>query len=296
MPGPIRLPSGLAVAYGNEGVSQFTTNPPSPSIDGGPAPDERKYQRMSSKDRWVSTNVDAFKEIGRSVDHFVHHPIHDFLPMVEAAAQSTVQPFIHPKQTIASIKDYYDKKGPIEGTVQALYAITTSGAGLAVAVGGAALLGTALGLPLAGVAAGAMTGVEILGATGLASNGVQFAYDEAQAAAPEQGARIPKWVPFLGGKQIFKRTTHQQEADLLKFDILNVGGSAVVWGIAKFHNDMEAGLPRDPATGKPSLVQLTPAERAALKRRVRITHAAEFGSMAGLATAMVPDSAMQGTG
>lgn len=272
---PIRLtPSQGAAAFGNEAVGQLTTNPPSPDLTGPNSP-EAKYDRMSTKDRFISVNKDAMKSVDASVKQFVHHPIKSLGPALLNAASSTVTPIIHPIATAKQIVQYYKQRGPIDGTSQLVYTLAnvgTAGAILAGAGGAvAALCGVAGAAPFMGMALGA------IGVMGLAStviNGAQLVYDEAQAAAPETGVKIPKWVPLVGGKPIFGKTTHQQQVDLIKFDTLNTGGSLLTWGIAKIHGGEAPRPDAPPPSRAKKIVQSKP-----------VTYGAMGATMGGLVAA-----------
>lgn len=247
LPPITRLPSAGAGAwtFGNEAVAQVTTNPPSPGLDGVNNAQDGRYKRMSAGQRLLATNADAVKSMVRSWDTFIRHPLKNLVPILENGASSTIQPILHPLETIDGIKDYYRQKGVVDGTMQALYTASNVAGGLAIVALGAASVGTlVVGAPAAAVGGAALAGIELFSAANLVSNVGQFAFDEAQTAAPEDGLRFPRWMPVVGGKTLFKKTNHQQQVALLKFDILNTGGSALMLGFAKIGAHPEAPFSR----------------------------------------------------
>jgi hypothetical protein len=248
MAGIVLAPGAGLKAFGSEGASQIATNPAAPNIGSDPNQDAR-YNKMSGWDRFVSVNQDAAKSVGASVNEFVHHPIKSAVPAIKAGATSTVQPILHPVQTVQGIKDYFVKKGPIDGVSQVAFTAANVGTVGAIALGlgamGTALVadrfgGAALAAKALAIGGKSFKAIGIMSLGSLAFNAGQLVYDEAQAAAPEKGALIPKWVPLLGGKSFFKKTSHQEQTNLVKFDVLNVGGSLLTYGIAGLHEHMNA--------------------------------------------------------
>ena len=231
--GPLTSIRGLTT-FSNEAVAQLTTNPPSPDVTNGDRSQDARYDQMSWFKRLAVTNGDALKSIGRSLKSFAQHPLSKLGPILKNGASSSIQPFTNPRDTLGTIKDYYHKKGFVDGTATAAYTISNVVSVVAIGAGLLAVAGMMAHIPgapaLGGIALGTLGISSILG---LVASSTQFVSDEAQSAAPESGVKLPGWIPFIGGKPLFKPTSHQQQVDLVKFDLLNTGGSGLMVGFAK---------------------------------------------------------------
>ena len=278
--GIVLTPAAGIKAFGNETVGQLTTNPPSPTLDARAQEKERRYQRMSGFDRFVSVNEDAVKSIGSSLDAFVHHPVKSLVPAIAAGASSSVSPFLHPVAAAQNVGQYFKNRGPIDGMSQAAYTATNAATVCAI-VGGAACAGAAF-LRVPGAAKlmpNLLSAIKWLGLTSLGFNGAQWAYDEAQAAAPESGVKLPKWLPLVGGKPLFGKTTHQQQVQLVKFDALNVGGSAITWGVARFHEAMNASKLASSSATSGAVKPMAGSNLAQTAKKVLASNATTYGAM-----------------
>lgn len=244
-------PRLVAVTALNEGVNQLTSSPVFPSLDPSariPAKDGR-FEKMSPMKRLIATNEEAGKSALASMDTFVRHPIRSFVPMVEQAAEASVDPFLHAGDIVPSVVECYKQRGLVDAANAAINTLANPATVLGTAVGAAAagvgFVGTLAAAPavVAGamaVAGVALSAVEIGSVASLVGDTTQFVFDEAQSAAPESGIRLPRGVPLVGGLRVFSRTTHDQQVALLKFDGINVVSSAVLAGIAKM-NDRISG-------------------------------------------------------
>jgi hypothetical protein len=237
-----------------EASSQATTNPPPPTLGAKGGSPAAASDPPSNWDRFKAVNREAGRSVGASVIQFIHHPLASTLPAIVNGVQASIQPIMHPDAAVREIGAYFRLKGPVDGISQAAYTVTNVGTVGAIAVGiaAASVACVASRCHLTAAARQAMVfrgpafkAIGMFSAASLVANTGQFVFDEAQAAAPEKGVRLAKGIPIIGGVQIFHPTTRKEQVELVKFDVLNIGGSMLTLGIDKLHEHVHA--PHSPA-------------------------------------------------